>query len=574
MRENEVNILIGGEAGAGILVAGIMLAKTCIRSGLYAFVMNEYPSLIRGGHVWCSVRVCNRKVYSQRFLVDVIVALSSETLKKHVNRLHNGGIIIVDEEISYDFPVDALIVKAPLTKITKETEGRSVMRNSVAIGIVTALLDLDIQVLSRVIGDIFKEKAAELNIRLARKGYEWAFKHGKVGILPLQRSSQGSAKIMLTGNDAIALGAIRAGMKFFAAYPMTPASPILHFLAEVQREYDLVVLQPESEIAAINMIIGAAYAGARAMTATSGGGFSLMVEALGQAAMTETPVVIVVAQRPGPSTGMPTYTAQGDLRFVLHASQGEFPRVVIAPGDVGEAFYLTVHAFNIAEKFQIPVVILTDKHLAESYMTIEEFNDLEIMIDRGEIIVDNYGRGKPYKRYEITETGVSPRALPGTTNAIVKANTSEHDEFGIGTIDPTKVKAMVDKRFRKVEYIKRYIREHSTPIKTYGDGDILLVTWGSPKGAILEAMLELERRGIRTKLVQVIFMEPFPVEELREIFEIDYREIILIENNKTALLNTLLNQYLHLDIKQKLLKYDGRPFYPYEIVEKVASVVG
>ncbi len=573
MRENEVNILIGGEAGAGILVAGIMLAKTCIRSGLYAFIMNEYPSLIRGGHVWCLVRVCNRKVYSQRFLVDVIVALSSETLKKHVNRLHNGGIIIVDEETSYDFPVDALIVKAPLTKITKETGGRPVMRNSVAIGIVAALLDLDIQVLSRVIRDIFKEKTVELNIKLAHKGYEWTFKHGKAGILPLQRSSQESAKIMLTGNDATALGAIRAGMKFFAAYPMTPASPILHFLAEVQKEYDLVVLQPESEIAAINMVVGAAYAGARAMTATSGGGFSLMVEALGQAAITETPVVIVVAQRPGPSTGMPTYTAQGDLRFVLHASQGEFPRVVIAPGDVSEAFYLTVHAFNIAEKFQVPVIILTDKHLAESYMTVEEFSDLEVAIDRGEIIIDSYRGDKPYKRYEITETGVSPRALPGTINAIVKANTSEHDEFGIGTTDPIKVKTMVDKRFRKVKYIKKYIREYLTPIKTYGEGDVLLITWGSPKGAILEAMLELDRRGVKTKLVQVVFIEPFPVEELRKIFEIDYKEIILVENNKTALLNTLLNQYLHLNIKQKLLKYDGRPFYPYEIVEKVMGVI-
>ncbi len=568
-----MNVLIGGEAGAGILAAGIMLAKTCIRSGFYAFIMNEYPSLIRGGHVWCSVRVCSRKVYSQRFFVDIIVALSSETLKKHIDKLYGKGIVIVDEGFSYDFPVGVRIIEAPLTNITKEIGGRPVMRNSVAIGIVTALLGLDIQVLSRVIKDIFKEKVAELNTKLARKGYEWAFKHGKAGILPLQGFSQESAKIMLTGNDAVALGAIRAGMKFFAAYPMTPASPILHFLAEIQKEYDLVVLQPESEIAAINMVIGAAYAGARAMTATSGGGFSLMVEALGQAAMTETPVVIVVAQRPGPSTGMPTYTAQGDLRFVLHASQGEFPRVVIAPGDAGEAFYLTVHAFNIAEKFQIPVVILTDKHLAESYMTIEEFKDLRVMIDRGEIITDNYRGGKSYKRYEITETGISPRALPGTINAIVKANTSEHDEFGIGTTDSTKVKAMVDKRFRKVEYIKRYIREYSTPVKTYGDGEVLLVTWGSPKGAILEAMLELEKRGIGTKLVQVIFMEPFPVEELREIFEIDYREIILIENNKTALLNSLLNQYLHLDIKQKLLKYDGRPFYPYEIIEKVMSVV-
>jgi len=575
MPKVDVNVLIGGEAGAGVLVAGVILAKTCIRSGFYAFIMNEYPSLIRGGHVWCSIRICDRKVYSQRYSVDIMVALNDATLKRHKTRLRDKGIIIIDDEKAHSFPDKVQIIRVPLSKITRELGGRPVMRNSVAIGAVVALLSLDIQVLNQVIRDVFKERAVELNIKLARRGYEYILKQskGKSSSFSLPTLSYKLTRnLLLTGNDAIALGAIKAGMRFFAAYPMTPASPILHFLAAVQKEHNLVVLQPESEIAAINMVIGAAYAGARAMTATSGGGFSLMVEALGQAAMTETPVVIVVAQRPGPSTGLPTYTAQGDLRFVLHASQGEFPRVIIAPGDVSEAFYLTIEAFNIAEKFQVPVILLTDKHLAESYMTIKEFDDSKIRIDRGELITGSYEKDEPYKRYKITETGISPRAVPGTLYAIVKANTSEHDEYGIGTTVSSKVKIMVDKRFRKIKYLKEYIKKWANPVKTYGEGDILLITWGSPKGAILEAMRDLNKKGIKTKLIQVIFLEPFPVEILKDILK-NYRKIILIENNKTALLNTLFNQYLHLDIKDKLLKYDGRPFYPYEIIRKVMSVI-
>ncbi len=568
----DINVVVGGEAGAGVLVAGTVLAKTCVRSGLYTYVMNEYPSIIRGGHVWCSVRICDRKVYSQKYSIDILIALNEETIERHHDRLNERGVVIVDEETSRLPLNDLRVLKVPLTKITREVGGQQVMRNSVAVGAAAALLNLDIQVLSQVILDTFRKEIAKINVELARKGYEYVKNSGiSQTSLIISRSQSSNKTLILTGNDAIALGAIKAGMTFYAAYPMTPASPILHFLATFQKEYDIVVLQPESEIAAINMVIGAAYAGARAMTATSGGGFSLMTEALGQAAMTEVPVVIVVAQRPGPSTGLPTYTAQGDLMFVLHASQGEFPRVVIAPGDVDEAFYLTIEAFNIAEKFQVPVIILTDKHLAESCMTTEEFDESKIKIDRGELIVGEYRGDEPYKRYKITETGVSPRAIPGTRNAIVKANTSEHDEYGFGTTVPSKVKAMVDKRFRKMKYIEEYVYGLE-PIKTYGDGDILLITWGSPKGAILEAMRDLNKEGIKTKLAQIVFLEPFPAETLKNILQ-EASKVILIENNKTAILNMLLNQYLHVDVKEKLLKYDGRPFYPHEISEKVKSVI-
>jgi len=573
MRNLDINVLIGGEAGAGVMAAGTILAKALVRCGLYVFTMNEYPSLIRGGHVWYLARICKRKVYSQKYEIDLLIALNKETITKHKTKVKSSGIILADENAAVNLEESGReIIAVPFTDIIYKLGGKKVMRNSVAIGAAAALLNLDFEVLNKVFFRTFRNELAEINSKLAWNGYRYVVENYERRLTTFKLTKQSNENILLTGNDAVALGALKAGMSFFAAYPMTPASPILHLLATVENEYDIIVLQPESEIAAINMVIGAAYAGARAMTATSGGGFSLMTEALGQAAMTETPIVIVVAQRPGPSTGMPTFTGQGDLRFVLHASQGEFPRVVVAPGDVDEAFYLTVEAFNIAELFQVPVIILTDKHLAESQMTTRRFDESLIKINRGELITGEYKGDEPYKRYKITETGISPRAIPGTKNAVVKANSSEHDEYGHGTSEASKVKAMIDKRFRKQRFIKQYV-ERLIPLKVYGEGDVTLITWGSPKGAALEAIEDLKKDGINARLLQVVFLEPFPVELLRKELK-KGRIVILMENNRTGLLNTLLNEHLHVDVKEKLLKYDGRPFYPHEIVKKVKEVLG
>jgi len=563
----DLTFLVGGGAGAGVMLAGRVASKILVRSGYWVYATNEYPSLIRGGHNWFLGRVCDRRVYSQRLPIDVIVALDDLTVEKHKERLSERGVIIAEK------PGDR-VVEVPLSKVAREEGAPPVTKNMVAIGALMGLLGVDREVLESTVRKEFARrgpKIAELNVKLASGGYEYGEKNrGALGVsLPKRENSK---RMFLTGNDAIALGALAAGMKFFAAYPMTPASPILHFLAAVEEKTGIVAIQPENEIAAINMVIGAAYAGARSMTATSGGGFSLMVEALGQAGMTETPIVVVEAQRPGPSTGLPTHTAQGDLRFAMHASQGEFARFIIAPGDQEEAFYLAAEAFNLAEKYQVPAIILIDKYLGESYSTVSSFNTSKVSIDRGKVVrdpVDNY------KRYAVTDDGVSPRAFPGTFNVIVRANSSEHTEEGYGSDDPLIVRRMVQKRMRKYEAMRRHGEERRDSVKTYGEGgDATLMFWGSVKGPALEAQRLLEKKGLKTLLVQVVFLSPLPESRVKEVLENAASPLILVENNVTGQLRSLLREYACIEPDEVLLKYDGRPFYPSEIASKILEVVG
>jgi len=378
---NKLSLLVGGEAGAGISRSGFLFAKACLRGGLYVFGANDYQSLIRGGHNVYTVEVCNEAVHAQADTIDLLIALNKETILLHKNEFVSGAGIIYDknqfnvtkEELGRD---DIKLYHVPMRNIVKELEGPEIMENTVALGAVNAILDYDPELLNSVLIDTFNPKIAEQNIEAAKQGYIYVQEHYKnnFGYQLKKTGSAGKYKIFLTGNEAIALGALNAGCKFYAAYPMTPATSILHFLAPLDHEYKMVVVQTESEIAAINMVAGASYAGVRSMTATSGGGFCLMTEALGMIGMTETSPVIVLVQRPGPSTGLPTYTGQGDLRFAIHSSQGEFPRVVIAPGDVEECFYSTLEAFNLAEKFQVPSIIISDKYLAESNGTTEPFD--------------------------------------------------------------------------------------------------------------------------------------------------------------------------------------------------------
>jgi len=355
---------------------------------------------------------------------------------------------------------------------------------------------------------------------------------------------------------------------------MTPASPILHYMAAKDTETDMVVIQTESEIAAINMVVGAGYAGVRAMTATSGGGFCLMTEALGLAAMTETPLVLMVGQRPGPSTGLATYTSQGDLLFAIHASQGEFPRVVVAPGDVEECFYLTMEAFNLAEKYQVQSIILTDKYLVESHKSTDPFDAGKVAVDRGELrLIDEWTGSEEYKRYKFNENGVSPRILPGTKGATVLANSNEHIEYGYSTSEPDETAAMVDKRFRKLDALRNEV-ESLNPVKIYGDRDaeVTLVGWGSTKGPALEALKMLRRDGVKARFVQVIYMEPFPSEAVGEAFKCGGK-YMLIEANMTAQLGKLLKLHNGFTFEHVLLKYDGRPFHPREIKAKVTEAL-
>ena len=573
-------MLVGGEAGAGISRSGFLFAKTCLRGGLYVFGANDYQSLIRGGHNFYTVTVCNEEVHSQADTTDLLIALNKETILLHKDELASGAGVIYDqnqfnvtkEELGRD---DIKLYHVPMRNIVKALEGPEIMENTVALGAANALLDYDPDLLNSVLKDTFNPKIAEQNIEAAKQGYSHIQEHYKdnFGYQIKKVESKGKSKIFLTGNEAIGLGALNAGCKFYAAYPMTPATSILHFLAPLDREFKIVVIQTESEIAAINMVAGASYAGVRSMTATSGGGFCLMTEGLGMIGMTETSPVIVLVQRPGPSTGLPTYTGQGDLRFAIHASQGEFPRVVIAPGDVEECFYSTLEAFNLAEKFQIPAIIISDKYLAESNGTTEPFDQNRIGIDRGQFITAKDYTGEEYMRHKFTESGISSRVIPGTKGAIVRTNADEHNELGYTTEDPVLTTRMVDKRFKKLDGLTKELENYET-VKIYGskEADATIVGWGSTKGPIKEAMKILSNEGIRLKYLQIVYLNPFPVSKVQEIMK-SAKKTIIVENNTTSQLSSLIREHLLMAVDHNILKYDGRPFNPEALARSIKEVI-
>lgn len=585
MRTNDFSFLIGGEAGAGVARSGFLFAKACMRGGLHVFGTNDYQSLIRGGHNFYVVRVSAEEVYSQSDHTDLLIALNAETISLHSSKLvPRGGIIYDGDDATLDSGELAkqgfMLYSIPLRKIVVSDLNEPhnlIMRNVVALGAAMAVVDYDFAFLEEVMRDTFKAEIAESNVRAARTGYDFA-KHNFESSFEyrLKKSNaRGKQSIFLSGNEAIGLGAVKAGCRFFAGYPMTPTTGLLHFMTSNDRNYQMITIQPEGEIAAINMIAGAAFAGARAMTATSGGGFCLMSECLGMAGMTETPIVIVIGQRPGPSTGLPTYSAQGDLRFVMHASQGEFPRVVIAPGDIEECFHETMRAFNWAEKYQLPVILLTDKYLAESESSVEPFESDRVKIERGSLITSQYEGGNGYRRYEITETGVSPRAIPPVKEAVVHANSDEHDEYGMTSEDPYVTTTMTDKRLRKLDTLAEELEARRIETaKLYGptESQATIISWGSTKGPILEAMKILDKDGKAVNFLQILYLHPFPKAKVEQILS-KARKTIVVENNKTSQLSGLIRDRLLRKVDHKILKYDGRPFDPSYISEKVMEVL-
>jgi 2-oxoglutarate ferredoxin oxidoreductase subunit alpha len=580
MKDNGLSWKIGGEAGYGIMTTGLIFAKVCSRAGLRVFDHVEYPSLIRGGHNTYQVRAEVEEVFSHVKHVDLLVALNEETIDKHKEELAPGGRIIYDGDI---IPLskedlrreDVKLYHIPLLRLAEESGGRRIMINSVALGASVALIGFDFEMISDVIRDVYRGKAKEtieFNIKAAKLGYDYVkSKEMEKDFRRKLPKVAGKRRMLLTGNEAVGLGAIKAGCKFYAAYPMTPSSSILHFMASQERNFSLVVKHTEDEIAAINMAIGAGFAGARAMTATSGGGFSLMSEALGLAAITETPIVVVVCQRPGPSTGLPTRTEQGDLKFVLHASQGDFPRFVIAPGDIEECFYKTIEAFNLGEKYQCPVILILDKYLSESHKTAEEFDVSGIKIERGLLLSnEELERIEEFKRYEFTETGISPRTIPSQRRGIFTATGNEHDETGYLSEDKTVRTKMMDKRFRKFEQAEKEIPEP----KLFGpkNAEVTIIAWGSTKGPVKEAMRLLDSDGVKANFLQILYVSPFPTNTVSKIIETS-KKTVIVENNKTAQLASLIKEKTGKEIEYKILKYDGRQFFPTEIYQRVKEVL-
>jgi len=574
MDKNAFNFRIAGEAGYGIVSAGLAFAKIALRSGYFVFDYSEYPSLIRGGHNVYSARVSKEQVHSPYLPIDFLIALNQEAIDFHKDQLSPRAVILLNsDKVSPPALKKGIkLLSAPLIKLALDSHGSEVMMNNVALGITAFLLKADFSILEAAIKEAFawaNSDIVDLNIKVAKKGFDFAKDNLGSGEIPFNlKKLETKDRLLLNGNDAFCLGAIKAGCKFFAAYPMTPINSIITYFASKAKELGIVYFQPEDEIAAINSALGAAVCGLRSMTASSGGGFSLMVEALGMAGMTETPLVIIDGQRPGPSSGMPTWTGQGDLRFVLTASQDDFPRVILAPGDVEECFWLMVDAFNLAEKYQLPVIVLTDKYLAESRQAIELIDETKVKIDRGQRI-SLKDCSQDYKRYGFAKDGVSPRAFIGQTKEPFFTTSYEHDEFGFASEDAENRKTMMRKRMKKLETLEK---EMPKPV-VYGSkkAKIGLISWGSNKGIILEAQKILQAQGVETDFLHLNFLNPFPAKPVAEFCR--DRQTLLIEQNISGQLGGLIREKTGLRIENQFLKYDGRPFFPEEIAEKVKQIL-
>jgi len=566
---------IAGQAGAGVMTVGRAMVKCFTRGGYHAIGYPEYPSLIRGGHNTGQVRISDKPINSPLQTQNLVIALNKDAVFYHMDTMASGGLIIYDELVDigkFRIRDDVRMAPLPLSKLTQEVGGTEQMKNTVALGAALAAVDYPFEILQGILRDEFKRKGEDVvskNVGAAKAGYDYVKGKGimAASIKPLSDKRS----IILTGNEAIALGAIQGGMKFFAAYPMTPASSILHYLIENERKFDLVVKQTEDEIAAINYAIGASYAGVRSMTGTSGGGFSLMCEALGMAAMSETPVVVALVQRIGPSTGFPTWTEQADLRFALHASQGEFLRVVLAPGDVRECFSLTAEAFNLAERYQIPVLVLSDKHLSETLFSTEKFETRKMRIDRGKIAKDlpELAPMTRWKRYELTADRISPRALPGTPSGVHVCSSYEHDETGFSSESFQMRAKQVDKRAGKLAALLEDIPKPAV----YGDkkAEIAIIGWGSVKLPALDALPLLEKMGIKARFVHFSYVYPLDPKAVKSALR-GAKTTVIVENNSTAQFEGMLREYAGREADFTILKYDGRPFFPEQIAAEIKKL--
>jgi 2-oxoglutarate ferredoxin oxidoreductase subunit alpha len=563
----DFNFIVGGEAGQGVQSVGFLLAKVFARGGYHIFADQDYESRIRGGHNFFRVRVSDSKVGAIAEDVDILIALNRESIELHRPKMVTQGIIIFDgEKIKEVSGNNGSLFSVPLEKLAEEKAGDKLMLNTVALGAALAVVNYDLNILNTVLVDWFRKgEIADKNIAAAKAGYDYVQSEHKGNSRKIQPLSE-AKRMLLNGNEAISLGAIAAGCKFMAAYPMTPTSSIMEYMAAKSKDFDLVMVHTEDEIAAINMAIGAAYAGVRAMTATSGSGFCLMVEGVGLAGITETPIVIIEGQRPGPAVGLPTRTEQGDLQFVLHAHHGDFPRAVLAPTTIEDAFWLTVKAFNLAEKYQLPVIVLTDQHLASSYTTIDRFDLSQVTIDRGVLFSEKEDNPLEYMRHRVTKSGISPRALPGLGRALTVTDCDEHDEKGHLTEDAGERTAQVQKRLRKLLPLKKEI---GIPRK-YGsrEAETTLIGWGSTYGAIHEAVDILRKESASVNMLHLSELWPFPAKAVADAVS-KARNSYVIENNATGQLACLIKAETGYDVSGRILKFDGRPFTPAYIAAAV-----
>jgi 2-oxoglutarate ferredoxin oxidoreductase subunit alpha len=570
---------VGGQQGEGIDSTGEIFAIALNRLGYYLYGYRHFSSRIKGGHTNNKIRVSTKPLQGISDNLDILVAFDQETIDVNSPELRKGGVIIGDSKFNPKAPegADVRLFSVPFTEIAEEL-GTSLMKNMVAIGASSALLGLPVESFTEVVDELFGkkgQKVVEKNMEAIARGAEYVNKEagGPIEDLRLE-PADGKKRMFMIGNDAIALGALVAGCRFMPAYPITPASEIMEYLVKKLPQFGGAVIQTEDEIAAVTMAIGGNYGGVRTMTASAGPGLSLMAEAIGLAGITETPLVIVDTQRGGPSTGMPTKQEQSDVNAMIYNTHGEIPKVVLAPSTAEEAFYDTVEAFNIAEEYQVPVILLTDLQLSLGKQTVEPLDLKRVEIRRGKFLGGQELpelEGELFKRYEVTEDGISPRVIPGQKHGIHHVTGVEHTDTGRPTEDPIIRVKQMDKRFRKLNNLKV-----DTPVYKdvqHEEADVLLVAMGGTRGAVNEAKGRLAAEGVKVNYAHVRLIHPFPANEMKELME-KAKKVIVIEHNATGQLADQLK--LHVGMAEKIknvLKYDGNPFLPGEIYNKCKELL-
>ncbi|WP_282140289.1 2-oxoacid:acceptor oxidoreductase subunit alpha [Cytobacillus oceanisediminis] len=571
---NQLSWKVGGQQGEGIESTGEIFSIALNRLGYYLYGYRHFSSRIKGGHTNNKIRVSTSQIRSISDDLDILVAFDQETIDLNYKELHDKGIMIADAKFDPKQPEDtnAALFAVPFTEIATEL-GTSLMKNMVAVGATCAVLNLDIKVFEEVVQEIFGRKGQQVvdkNMEAIQAGFDFMKEKlsDDVELMELEKAD-GLKRLFMIGNDAIALGALAGGCRFMAAYPITPASEIMEYLIKKLPALGGSVIQTEDEIAAVTMAIGANYAGVRSLTASAGPGLSLKMEAIGLSGITETPLVIVDTQRGGPSTGLPTKQEQSDLMAMIYGTHGEIPKIVLAPSTVQEAFYDTAEAFNLAEEYQCPVIVLSDLQLSLGKQTVEPLDFSKVEIRRGKLVTEDLPEienKRYFKRFEVTEDGVSPRVIPGMKNGIHHVTGVEHDETGKPSESAANRNAQMDKRFRKIENIK-----FNTPVHKYApheEADLLIVGFNSTRGAIEESMSRLEQDGIKVNHAQVRLIHPFPTDELLPLVR-SAKKIAVVENNATGQLANIMKMNVgHAEKVHKLLKYDGNPFLPHEIHTK------
>ncbi|MGC3788334.1 2-oxoacid:acceptor oxidoreductase subunit alpha [Priestia aryabhattai] len=566
---------VGGQQGEGIESTGEIFSTALNRLGYYLYGYRHFSSRIKGGHTNNKIRVSTTQVRSVSDDLDILVAFDQETIDVNVHELRVGGVVIADAKFNPSLPetcTTATLYAVPFTEIATEL-GTSLMKNMVAVGASSAVLHIDTEIFEEVVLEIFGKKGQKVvqkNMEAIKKGADYIREQLAEQLETMKLDpADGKKRMFMIGNDAIALGALAGGARFMPAYPITPASEIMEYLIKKLPQFGGTVIQTEDEIAACTMAIGANYAGVRALTASAGPGLSLMMESIGLAGITEQPVVIIDTQRGGPSTGLPTKQEQSDLMAMIYGTHGEIPKIVMAPSTVEEAFYDTIEAFNLAEEYQCPVIMLTDLQLSLGKQSVEPLDYNRVEIRRGKLQqgeLEELEEKQYYKRYHVTEDGVSPRVIPGMKHGIHHVTGVEHDETGKPSESPVNRDDQMNKRLRKTKGIR-----FNTPIHVHSqekESDILFVGFNSTRGVIEEAMERLEQDGIKVNHAHIRLIHPFPADELLPYVQ-GAKKVVVVENNATGQLANILKMNIASHDKiQSVLKYDGNPFLPQEVYAK------